>query len=950
MTEFNFDTVFDETMQTHNLDTVVILGHLNPDGDAAGSVMSLAHYIHVNYPQYRVFPYLAKTLERGPKKMVVEDKIFVPFEMPDISGKQYCVIVCDNATLERMIGLEYYQNAAASIVIDHHASNEGYGDVNWTKVSEACAENVYHMLSSELLLNAAQKEAYPNAADYIYLGILHDTGGLARANQGIFQAVADLMAMGVDHGRIMKTLHSDTLDILYKRADILHGAVRAMDGRVAYVIMGQKEIAEKDITYEDIHCISTILRDCDDIELGFTMYEEEENGWRCSFRSDGKWINVNELLKPFGGGGHISAAGLKYQTDNVEELKKQILEAQTLVVVEDLYRPYRPKRRTRATIAKEKGLEPLANIILLQMTDKSLEEEAKAFVSEEKEVATVEEAISGAKDIVAESISDKADYRSEIRERTFRKGMLVSTAKKPEETSVYEKYYEYEERVEKMPGHRVLAINRGEKEKFLGVKIEAPTEEILGYLQREIITRKNPNTQDVLKEAIEDSYNRLIAPAIEREIRNSMTEKAEDESIKVFKKNLQQLLMQPPIVGKVVLGWDPAFRTGCKLAVVDETGKVLDTVVIYPTAPTTPAKIASAKETLKKLIKKYNISLISLGNGTASRESEQIIVELLKEIPEKVQYVITNEAGASVYSASKLATEEFPNFDVGQRSAASIARRLQDPLAELVKIDPKSIGVGQYQHDMNQKKLGEALSGVVEDCVNKVGVDLNTASVSLLEYVSGISKAIAKNIVLYREENGEFKDRKELLKVAKLGPKAFEQCAGFLRIRGGKNPLDATSVHPESYEAAEKLLADMGMKPEDIFQGATVYYIKDYVQMAKKLGVGEMTLRDIVKELTKPGRDPREEMPKPILRTDVLDMKDLKEGMILKGTVRNVIDFGAFVDIGVHQDGLVHISEMTERFIKHPLEAVSVGDVVDVKVLGVDMKKKRISLTMKGIQ
>ena len=643
-------------------------------------------------------------------------------------------------------------------------------------------------------------------------------------------------------------------------------------------------------------------------------------------------------------------SSIEEQGKLTEELKKQILEAQTLVVVEDLYRPYRPKRLTRATIAKEKGLEPLANIILLQMTDKSLEEEAKAFVSEEKEVATVEAAISGAKDIVAESISDKADYRSEIRERTFRKGMLVSTAKKPEEMSVYEKYYEYEESVEKMPGHRVLAINRGEKEKFLGVKIEAPTEEILGYLQREIITRKNPNTQDVLKEAIEDSYNRLIAPAIEREIRNSMTEKAEDESIKVFKKNLQQLLMQPPIVGKVVLGWDPAFRTGCKLAVVDETGKVLDTVVIYPTAPTTPAKIASAKEILKKLIKKYNVSLISLGNGTASRESEQIIVELLKEIPEKVQYVITNEAGASVYSASKLATEEFPNFDVGQRSAASIARRLQDPLAELVKIDPKSIGVGQYQHDMNQKKLGEALSGVVEDCVNKVGIDLNTASVSLLEYISGISKAIAKNIVAYREENGRFESRKELLKVPKLGPKAFEQCAGFLRITGGSNPLDATSVHPESYEVAEKFLENMGTTAEDIFKGHGAFYVKDYRKMAESLGTGEMTLRDIVKELGKPGRDPREEMPKPVLRTDVLDMKDLKEGMILKGTVRNVIDFGAFVDIGVHQDGLVHISQMTDRYIKHPLEAVSVGDIVEVKVLNVDEKKKRISLTMKGIQ
>ena len=643
-------------------------------------------------------------------------------------------------------------------------------------------------------------------------------------------------------------------------------------------------------------------------------------------------------------------SSIEEQGKLTEELKKQILEAQTLVVVEDLYRPYRPKRRTRAIIAKEKGLEPLANILKLQMTDKTMEEEAAAFISEEKEVKTAKDALAGAMDIVAESISDEADYRIHIRKATMKSGLLVSSAKKPEEATVYEMYYEYQEPVSKVAGHRILAINRGEKEKILTVKIEAPEEEILRYLEKQVITKDNPNTTSMLKAAVEDSYRRLIAPAIEREIRNDLTEKAEDGAIKVFKKNLEQLLMQPPIVGQVVLGWDPAFRTGCKLAVVDATGKVLDTTVIYPTAPTTPAKIAAAKETLKKLIEKYHITLFSVGNGTASRESEQVIVELLKEIPQKVQYVITNEAGASVYSASKLATEEFPNFDVGQRSAASIARRLQDPLAELVKIDPKSIGVGQYQHDMNQKKLGEALSGVVEDCVNKVGVDLNTASVSLLEYVSGISKAIAKNIVLYREENGEFKDRKELLKVAKLGPKAFEQCAGFLRIRGGKNPLDATSVHPESYEAAEKLLADMGMKPEDIFQGATVYYIKDYVQMAKKLGVGEMTLRDIVKELTKPGRDPREEMPKPILRTDVLDMKDLKEGMILKGTVRNVIDFGAFVDIGVHQDGLVHISEMTERFIKHPLEAVSVGDVVDVKVLGVDMKKKRISLTMKGIQ
>ena len=642
-------------------------------------------------------------------------------------------------------------------------------------------------------------------------------------------------------------------------------------------------------------------------------------------------------------------ASIEEQGKLTEELKKQILAAQTLVVVEDLYRPYRPKRRTRATIAKEKGLEPLANIILLQMTDKSLEEEAKAFLSEEKEVKTPQDAIAGANDIVAESISDEADYRIRIRDMTVKKGRVVSAAKNPKESSVYEMYYDYEEPIAKVAGHRVLALNRGEKEKILTVKIEAPTEDIIRYLEKQVITRSNPNTTPVLRDVVEDSYSRLIGPAIEREIRNDMTEKAEDGAIKVFKKNLEQLLMQPPIVGQVVLGWDPAFRTGCKLAVVDPTGKVLDTVVVYPTAPTTPAKIAAAKETVKKLIRKYNITLISLGNGTASRESEQVIVEMLKEITENVHYVITNEAGASVYSASKLATEEFPNFDVGQRSAASIARRLQDPLAELVKIDPKSIGVGQYQHDMNQKKLGEALSGVVEDCVNKVGVDLNTASVSLLEYVSGVSKAIAKNIVTYREENGRFEDRKQLLKVAKLGPKAFEQCAGFLRITGGKNPLDATSVHPESYEAAEKFLDSMGMKPADIFGGNAVYYVKDYKKMAEKLGVGEMTLRDIVKELTKPGRDPREEMPKPVLRTDVLDMKDLKEGMVLKGTVRNVIDFGAFVDIGVHQDGLVHISEMTERFIKHPLEAVSVGDVVDVKVLSVDLKKKRISLTMKGI-
>ena len=643
-------------------------------------------------------------------------------------------------------------------------------------------------------------------------------------------------------------------------------------------------------------------------------------------------------------------ASIEEQGKLTPELKAQIVAAETQVLVDDLYRPYRPKRRTRATIAKEKGLESLAVLISLQNSKEPLEKEAEKYVSEEKGVKNVQEAIDGAKDILAENISDEADYRKRIRDLTFKKGTLVSVAKDEKAESVYEMYYDFTEAVSKVAGHRVLALNRGEKEKFLSVKIEAPEEEILRYLEKKVIRRDNPYTTPVLKEVVADSYQRLIAPAIERELRNELTEKAEDGAILVFGKNLEQLLMQPPIVGQVVLGWDPAFRTGCKLAVVDPTGKVIGTTVIYPTAPTTPKKIQAAKDLLKKIIPKYHISLISLGNGTASRESEQFIVELLKEIPEKVQYVIVNEAGASVYSASKLATEEFPKFDVGQRSATSIARRLQDPLAELVKIDPQSIGVGQYQHDMNQKKLGEALSGVVEDCVNKVGIDLNTASVSLLEYISGISKAIAKNIVAYREENGRFESRKELLKVPKLGPKAFEQCAGFLRITGGSNPLDATSVHPESYEVAEKFLENMGTTAEDIFKGHGAFYVKDYRKMAESLGTGEMTLRDIVKELGKPGRDPREEMPKPVLRTDVLDMKDLKEGMILKGTVRNVIDFGAFVDIGVHQDGLVHISQMTDRYIKHPLEAVSVGDIVEVKVLSVDEKKKRISLTMKGIQ
>ena len=641
-------------------------------------------------------------------------------------------------------------------------------------------------------------------------------------------------------------------------------------------------------------------------------------------------------------------AGIEEQGKLTEELKAQILAAETMVVVDDLYRPYRPKRRTRATIAKEKGLEPLANLILLQMAKRPVEEEAEPYVNLEKEVHDVKEAIDGAKDILAESISDEADYRIRIRELTMKKGRILSSAKDKEAESVYEMYYEFDEALAKLAGHRILALNRGEAEKALLVKIEAPEEDIFRYLEKKIIRTDNPYTTPLLQETIADSYKRLIAPAIEREIRNSLTEKAEDGAIRVFGKNLEQLLMQPPIANQVVLGWDPAFRTGCKLAVVDTTGKVLDTTVIFPTAPQN--KVKEAKTTLKRLIETYGITLISVGNGTASRESEMVIVELLKELDTKAQYVIVNEAGASVYSASKLATEEFPNFDVGQRSAASIARRLQDPLAELVKIDPKSIGVGQYQHDMNQKKLGEALAGVVEDCVNKVGVDVNTASASLLEYISGISKAVAKNIVAYREENGRFTARAQFLKVPKLGPKAYEQCAGFLRIADGKNPLDATSVHPESYQATEKLLAKLGVSQKDMKDGNLIGIsrkISDYKALAAELDVGELTLLDIVKELEKPARDPREDMPKPILRNDVLELKDLTEGMVLKGTVRNVIDFGAFVDIGVHQDGLVHISQMTERFIKHPLEVVSVGDIVEVKVMSVDLKKQRIQLTMK---
>ena len=634
-----------------------------------------------------------------------------------------------------------------------------------------------------------------------------------------------------------------------------------------------------------------------------------------------------------------------------DELKQQIMQAETLVAVEDLYRPYKQKKRTRATIAKEKGLDSLAKDILGQKITGTVSEEAEKYISEEKGVLSTQEAVQGAEDIIAEYISDQAEYRTYIRKNVWKDGIVVAKAKEENTESVYEMYYDFTEPVSRIAGHRILAINRGENEKILTVKIEADEEKMLNYLYKKVITGKNAETETVLKEAVADGYKRLIFPAIEREIRNMLTETAEDNAIKVFGKNLEQLLLQPPITRQVVLGWDPAFRTGCKLAVVDPTGKVLDTTIVYATAES-KSKEKQSKEVLKKLIKKYGITLISLGNGTASRESEKFIVELIREIDENVQYVIVSEAGASVYSASKLATEEFPDFDVAQRSAVSIARRLQDPLAELVKIDPKSIGVGQYQHDMNQKKLGEALTCVVEDCVNRVGVDLNTASASLLEYVSGISKTVARNIVVYREENGRFTNRKQLLKVAKLGPKAYEQCAGFLRISGGENPLDNTSVHPESYEAAQKLLKKLGFDEEAVREGKLVglsFMIRNKEKMAQELEIGEITLSDIIKELEKPGRDPRDEMPKPVLKSDILEITDLKPGMLLKGTVRNVIDFGAFVDIGVHQDGLVHISQMTDKYIKHPLEAVSVGDIVDVAVLSVDVAKKRIQLTMKGI-
>lgn len=644
-------------------------------------------------------------------------------------------------------------------------------------------------------------------------------------------------------------------------------------------------------------------------------------------------------------------ASIEEQGKLTDELKEQILKAETMVLVEDLYRPYKQKRRTRATIAREKGLEQLAEYIKGQDAKEDVLVEAEKYVSDEegKEVKSAQEAIAGALDIIAEQISDVADYRTYIRDITFKEGKLVAAAKDAEAESVYENYYDYNEAIASIPGHRILAINRGENEKFLTIKVEAPEERILRYLEKQVITNDNEYTTPYLKECIADAYDRLIAPAIEREIRNTLTETAEDGAIKVFGKNLEQLLLQPPIAGKVVLGWDPGFRNGCKLAIVDATGKVLATKVVYPTEPFN--KVEETKKIVADLIKKYNVNLISCGNGTASRESEQIISDMIKEYELKnVDYVITNEAGASVYSASKLATEEFPDFDVNQRSAVSIARRVQDPLAELVKIDPKSIGVGQYQHDMNQKKLSETLGGVVEDSVNKVGVDLNTASASLLEYISGISKAVAKNIIDYRETNGRFTNRKQLLKVAKLGPKAFEQCAGFMRISGGDNPLDATSVHPESYEAAKKLLEVMGYDIDSISSGELIGLkskIEDMGRLADELGIGTITLEDIVKELEKPGRDPRDEMPKPILRKDVLDMKDLAPGMILKGTVRNVIDFGAFVDIGVHQDGLVHISQMSaERRVEHPLDIVSVGDIVDVRVIDVDVNKGRISLSM----
>ena len=673
-------------------------------------------------------------------------------------------------------------------------------------------------------------------------------------------------------------------------------------------------------------------------------YRKEKHG----ALSDEVLRNINDRLSYLRGledRKETVLSAIREQEKLTPELESRIRAAMTLVELEDLYRPYKPKRRTRAMIAREKGLAPLAQMILEQTLDVPVLEEAQKYVSEEKGVADAQEALSGASDIIAEEISDNAAFRLHIRKRFETDAVIVSEAKDSDVQSVYEMYYEFSEKAAKIAGHRVLALNRGEKEKILNVSVEAPDDQIVLWLQKQIIKKEEPYCAPVLRDAALDSYKRLIRPAAERELRSSLTEKAQEGAMEVFSKNLKQLLMQPPVAGRTVLGWDPAFRTGCKLAVVDPTGKVLDTVVIYPTAPQN--KIEQSKEILKRLIKKYGISLISLGNGTASRESEGVIADLIHEIPQKVSYVIVSEAGASVYSASELATKEFPEFDVGQRSAASIARRLQDPLAELVKIDPKAIGVGQYQHDMNQKRLSQVLSETVEDCVNSVGVDLNTASVPLLEYVSGITPVIARNIVSYREANGRFDNRRELLKVPKLGPKAFENCAGFLRIRGGSQPLDNTGIHPESYKAAIGLLRKAKLDEERLLQGPVRLKLSNVEKTAQGLGVGAPTLQDIVKEMARPGRDPREDMPKPILRTDVLEMKDLQPGMILKGTVRNVIDFGAFVDIGVHQDGLVHVSQLTDtRFIKHPLEFVSIGDVVDVKVLAVDLKKKRISLSM----
>ena len=657
-------------------------------------------------------------------------------------------------------------------------------------------------------------------------------------------------------------------------------------------------------------------------------------------------------------------ASIEEQGKLTQELRAQIEAAMTQVALEDLYRPYKQKRRTRAGIAKEAGLAPLAEQIFRQEMAEDPLKEAEKYIDPEKKISSAKEALAGALDIIAEQISDDPEVRMWVREITKRRGTLTSTAKDPEAKSVYEQYYAFESPVGQMAGHRTLAVNRGEKEKFLTVKIEAPEEEILQRLGRKLIRKEllqsggltgaesalpGAGSVPYLKAAIADSYKRLIAPSIEREIRSQLTEEAQEGAIRVFGANLKQLLMQPPIAGETVLGWDPAFRTGCKLAVVDPTGKVLDTAVIYPTAPTNEQKKEAARAVLKRLIIKYNVTLVSVGNGTASRESELFLTDFLKTIPQKVFYVITNEAGASVYSASALATKEFPEFDVGQRSAASIARRVQDPLAELVKIDPKAIGVGQYQHDMDQKRLGEALSGVVEDCVNRVGIDLNTASAPLLGYVSGISGTVASNVVAYREEHGAFTERKQLLKVPKLGPKAYEQCAGFLRIRNGRNPLDNTGIHPESYGAAERFLEKMQCTPAALLDGPLSFSIRgrEYAKLAEELEVGEPTLRDIVSELASPGRDPRQEMPKPVLRSDVLDMKDLKEGMILRGTVRNIVDFGAFVDIGVHADGLVHISKLKKgRFVKHPLEVVSIGDVVEVKVISVDIAKKRIGLSM----